>query len=263
MKRFPITFAASGIGRNSRTKSPPRMPLYIYRNKRARSDRNYGRVCVKIVYASAVYLEFVPVSYLHVRIDDRPMKSFLSTRKLPTLLRWFIHAFCTRFIRRRLFLLLSVACHVGFVTRSLCEVHVIPRDDIYDSKKQQLILKLFRTVTLIVKKLFAFKKKMLNRSKVKEDISILEFFSFCYFILWDSALSNCNYLLNFLHLISIFWIFSHFSEFHSAPSFSILHFSIDSSEIECSYVNLFVSRFATLFKKMSNKITRSFNLLFL
>jgi len=131
--------------------------LYIYRNKRARSDRNYGRVCVKIVYASAVYLEFVPVSYLHVRIDDRPMKSFLSTRKLPTLLRWFIHVFCTRFIRRRLFLLLSVACHVGFVTRSLCEVHVIPRDDIYDSKKQQLILKLFRTVTLIVKKLFALK----------------------------------------------------------------------------------------------------------
>jgi len=50
----------------------------IYLPEQALSDRNYGRVCVKIVYASAVYLEFVPVSYLHVRIDDRPMKSFLS-----------------------------------------------------------------------------------------------------------------------------------------------------------------------------------------
>jgi hypothetical protein len=30
---------------------------------------------------------------------------------------------------------------------------------IYDSKKQQLILELFRTVTLIAKKLFAFGRK--------------------------------------------------------------------------------------------------------
>lgn len=57
---------------------------------------------------------------------DHSMKSFSSVRKLRLAPRWFIHAFCARFIRRRLFLSLSVAyTTVGFVMRSLCEVYVI------------------------------------------------------------------------------------------------------------------------------------------
>jgi len=197
---FQLRSAQVESEENSRTKSPPRMPLYICQNKRARPDRNYGCVCVKIVYASMAYLEFVPVSYLHVRIDDRPMKSFLSTRKLPTRPRWFIHAFCTRFIRRRLFLLLSVACYVGFVTRSLCEVHVILWNDIR-LEKATINFETFQNSHINCKEALCTKKNVELIHKIKENILAQHLNFFPSSILWDSlsVLSNHKYLLNFFH----------------------------------------------------------------
>jgi hypothetical protein len=50
-----------------------------------------------------------------------------------------------------LFLLLSVACHVGFAMRSLCEALVIPPEMIYDSSTKATInFETLRTVASVL-----------------------------------------------------------------------------------------------------------------
>lgn len=138
IERFPITYGPSGIGRNSRGGVTTNATIYLPRvNKYAvrALGESYGCVCVKIV-APAQRIPWICPGELPPRWKSTTalwkvsLRRRFSPRGNFALPRWFIHAFCTRFIRRRLFLLLSVACHVGFAMRSLCEAPVISRDDI-------------------------------------------------------------------------------------------------------------------------------------